>query len=83
MTFSERATPQKVVDSDKLKVLTDAKAIAEEWCVPARLKNVLSHMPADLGIEGMRQVIVAMQEDILREAAGEIVSSREVLARHW
>lgn len=77
--FEERKTPQKVVDSTKLAVLADANAIAEEWVTPMRLAHVLDKM-SDAGIEQTRDVIVAMVEDVRREAKGEIVESREAMS---
>lgn len=71
--FSERSTPQKVVDPAKLLVLQEANEIATEWTTEARLRNILSHMPPDTGIEKTGLIIKTMVEDIRREAAGEIV----------
>lgn len=45
--FSERATPQKTVSSDKLVVLKAAEAIAEEWVTPMRLDHVLDKLPIE------------------------------------
>ncbi len=73
--FSERATPQKVVDPAKLQVLADADAIAQEWVTPMRLAHVLDKL-GDVGIEDTRKVLSAMNEDIAREAEGEIVGSK-------
>jgi hypothetical protein len=77
--FAERATPQKVEDPTKLKVLADAKAIADEWVVPERLRHVLDKLPSPetLSMERVREVIAAMQEDVKREASKEIVWGRE------
>lgn len=77
--FEERATPQKVVDPSKLQVLTEASAIATEWVTPMRLSHVLDKMPG-ADITKTPQVIAAMIEDVYREAAGEIVESKEVRA---
>lgn len=77
-SFSERATPQKVVDLDKLQVLSDAKAVAEEWVTAMRLSHVLDKIPG-ANIEQTKDVIKAMQDDVLREAKGEIVESKDVL----
>lgn len=73
--FSERATPQKIVDPDKLKVLADADAIAQEWVTEMRLSHVLDKL-GDVGIEQTKRVIDAMVADVQREASGEIVDSR-------
>jgi hypothetical protein len=76
----ETATPRKVVDPDKLAVLTKAGEIADEWVTPTRLSHVLDKLGPEIGIERMRDVISAMTEDVLREGAGEIVDSREARA---
>lgn len=75
--FSERKTPQKVVDKDKLAVLTEAKAVAEEWVTEMRLTHVLQRFP-DVGIEQTGNVIKAMIADVYREAEGEIIQSKDV-----
>lgn len=74
--FSERATPQKVIDPDKLKVLAEAEAIAQEWATPMRLTHILDKFPG-AGIEKTGEVIKAMIEDVYREANGEIVESKD------
>jgi hypothetical protein len=75
--FSERGTPQKVVDATKLAVLAEASAIAQEWVTPMRLAHVLDKLPRPLDMSTTPQVIVAMVADIYREAAGEVVESRD------
>ncbi len=75
--FSERATPQKVVDPAKLAVLAEASAIAQEWVTPMRLAHVLDKLPRPLDISSTPRVIAAMIADVCREAAGEIVESRD------
>ena len=77
--FSERRTPQVVQDPAKLKVLEDAKAIADEWVTPMRLQHVLDKLPRGIGMEATRTVVDAMIEDVRREAKGEIVESKEAL----
>jgi hypothetical protein len=79
--FEERSTPQKVMDPEKLKVLTEATAIAEEWVTPMRLSHVLDKLPMgpNVGMEHVPIVIRAMQEDVAREAKGEIVTSKEAM----
>jgi hypothetical protein len=77
--FQETATPRKVVDPSKLLVMAEANAIAHEWCTEMRLSHVLDAFPdADITMTG--KVIAAMKEDIAREAAGEIVESKEAWA---
>lgn len=77
--FSERATPQKTVSTDKLAVLSAAEAIAEEWVNSHRLEHVIAHLEVNdtkMSIENIPQIIAAMIEDIYREASGEIVESK-------
>ena len=76
--FEERATSQKIVSAEKLKVLEAATAIAQEWVVPNRLTNLLSHMLPDRGVEHTGEIIKAMIVDVQREAVGEIVWSKDV-----
>lgn len=75
--FEERATPQKIVSPERLAVLEEATAIADEWVTDMRLTHVLDKLPRGIGMEATKQVIDAMVEDVLREAAGEIVDSKE------
>lgn len=75
--FSETKTPRPVVDPTKMKIWEDAQAVADEWVTENRLQHVLSKIPGhDIG--RMREIIAAVQEDVLREGAGEIVDSKEV-----
>ena len=76
----ETTSPRKVVDPDKLQVLTRATEIADEWVTPTRLAHVLDKLDPNAGIERMRDVIGAMTEDVMREGVGEIVDSREARA---
>jgi hypothetical protein len=76
--FRETKTPREV-DPAKMQVLLDAKAIAEEWVTPMRLRHVLDKMPHGTSLEQMRDVIHAMTEDVKREAEGEIVLSKEAI----
>jgi RNA ligase len=73
----ETTSPRKVVDPSKIEVLRAANEIADEWVTPTRLAHVLDKLGPDVGIENMRDVIAAMTDDVIREAAGEIVDSRE------
>lgn len=75
--FKETKTPREV-SPEEFKVLEDAKAIAEEWVTEMRLEHVLDKLPQDISMEGTRDVIVAMVEDVYREAKGEIIESKEV-----
>jgi hypothetical protein len=75
--FSERATPQKVIDPAKLEVLSRATAIAQEWVTPMRLAHVIDKLAEPRDMTATPRVIRAMIEDVYREAAGEIVESKE------
>ena len=69
---------KREVSEEQLKVLSDAKEIAEEWVTNLRLEHVLQKFPADVSMESMGDVIKAMIEDVYREGHGEIVESKEV-----
>lgn len=73
--FRETRSP-RVVDPEKMKVLADAQAIADEWVTPMRLSHVLDKIPG-ASLEQMPVVLSAMIEDVEREAVGEIVVSGE------
>lgn len=79
--FSERKSKAdtKTIDPEKLKVLENAKEIAEEWVTPIRLEHVLDKLPQGLDMEDVPLLIKAMQEDVIREAGDEIVPSKEAL----
>ena len=75
--FSETKTKRQVSLTDEdLKVLEDAKEIAEEWVTPMRLIHVLQKFPSDATMEYTTKIIEAMYEDVEREAEGEIVKSK-------
>ena len=78
--FRETTAPRKVVSADKLELIKDAQKIADEWVTDMRLKHVLDKMPDATGMEKTREVIRAMQEDVIREAKGEIVEAPQALA---
>ena len=75
--FQETKTKRKVVDPEKLKVLSEAKDIAEEWVTPMRLSHLLGKIE-NPDITMMGDFIKSMIEDVQREAEGEIVWSKEV-----
>ena len=74
--FSETKTKREM-DPAKLKVLSDAKDVSEEWVTPTRLNHVLDKIE-EPGMEKMRDIIRAMQEDVKREGEGEIIWSKAV-----
>lgn len=76
--FSERSTPQKIVDPAKLLVLTAVEEIAKEWVTPMRLAHVVDKLPAPHTLAQVPVLIEAMVEDVLREASGEIVDSKDM-----
>lgn len=80
--FVERQNePEPGVDPERLAVLNGAQAIADEWVVPMRLTHVLDKLdPPATSIRDTGRVVKAMTEDVTREAAGEIVISREATA---
>ena len=69
---------KREVSPEQLKVLSDAKEIAEEWVTNKRLEHVLQRFPADVGMEAMGDIIKAMIEDVYREGRDEIVESKAV-----
>jgi hypothetical protein len=80
--FGETKTPREV-SPDKLRKIEEAKAIANEWVTRERLNHILGK-GIEAKIENTGKVIELMTEDIIREAAGEIVDSsnaRKEIAR--
>jgi len=79
--FRETKTP-RIISYEELKVLSDAKEIAEEWVTRQRLNHVLDKMD-NVNIADTKQVITNMWEDVYAESEGEIEYSRAaVLAIH-
>jgi len=75
--FMETSRPRKVQDPAKLKVLEDAKEVAEEWVTLMRLGHILDKIK-DVSMSNMKEIINAMTEDIKREGEGEIIWSKPV-----
>lgn len=69
---------KREVSPEQLKVLSDAKEIAEEWVVTNRLDHVLQKFPADVSLESMGDIVKAMIADVYREGRNEIVESQAV-----
>lgn len=75
--FAERKTVPNV-DPAKREIMEKADAIAMEFVTDTRMAHVLDKLgnPTDMAATG--EVIKAMVEDVMREASGEIVDSKEV-----
>ncbi len=74
--FSEIKTPRDV-SPEKLRVIEEARAIADEWVTPMRLEHIISSNGLELCMENIGRVIPLMIEDIIREAEGEIKDSAD------
>lgn len=75
--FMETKTSRKVQDPIKMKILSDAKAVADEWVTIMRLNHVLDKIE-NPSMQSFGCVIKAMHEDIKREGDKEIVWSKPV-----
>lgn len=75
--FKETSTSRQVVDPEKMKVLEDATAVADEWVTLTRMQHVLDKLPGHC-MEKMRDIISAMTEDVNREGKGEFIPSEAV-----
>ena len=75
--FRETRSP-RVIDESKLELQENAQKIADEWVTENRLLNALSHMSFTRDIKDTGKVIQYILEDVRREAADEIVQSKEV-----
>lgn len=79
--YKEREHAPRLKNPDELKMLEDAKLIADEWVNDMRLIHVLDKLRAsnnEIDEKLMNIVIKAMVEDVYREANGEIVESKAV-----
>lgn len=75
--FKETATKREV-SFEELKILKDAKEIAEEFVVPMRLNHILDKANNLNNIKDTKKVIDLMIEDIGREAKDEIIMTNAV-----
>lgn len=64
--------------SDKVAILRNAEAIAEEWVTEMRLKHIIDKLTGVTSIEMMPMIIKAMIEDVYREGKCEIEESADV-----
>ena len=74
--FEERKHPPKVVDLSQRKVIEDAEKVADEFVTAIRLQHVLDKIflnneKYDISCTG--DVVKSMIEDVIREAAGEVI----------
>jgi hypothetical protein len=65
------------IRTDKLEVLKEARAIADEWVTEMRLDHILGKIQGEVGVEKTGEIIKAMIADIEAESVGETVMSRE------
>lgn len=70
-----------IKNKEKLVVLQRAKEIADEWVTEMRLTHVLDKIEGEHDVSRMGEIIKAMQEDVVREAEGEIVVSKDALGQ--
>jgi len=65
------------ITPEKLKILENAKEIAEEWVTSERLNHVLTRSLVEKDIKNTGKIIQLMIEDVLKESKGEIINSLE------
>ena len=75
--FMETKTKREV-NPEKVKILKESNAIADEWVTPMRLNHVLDKLGNPNDMKETKNVITAMIEDVYREAKGEIEESQNV-----
>lgn len=77
----ERKNTPKVGDPEKLKIYEAAEAAVDEFVTDGRLVHVLDKVfpgGAEMTIQKTGDVVRAMIEDVLREAYGEVIDSKEL-----
>jgi len=75
--FKETKTSRKVKDPNQQKIWEKAQETAEEWVTLMRVNHVLDKIENPC-IEKMREIIIAMSEDIKREGDKEIIWSKPI-----
>jgi len=75
--FKETAKPRPVLSPEKLQILENANAIADEWVTLMRLHHILGKRE-NPQVKQTGEIISEMIEDVKREAAGEIVWNNDV-----
>lgn len=74
--FAERVNTPK--NPEDIKVLEEAKAIADEWTTPMRFFHVIDKIPNILKRDEFIPIVInAMVEDVYREAKDEIVEGKK------
>lgn len=73
---SETKTNREVT-GEKLEVLNKAQEIAQEWCTDMRLEHVLDAFQ-NPDTKDIPSILENMFQDILREAEGEIIPSKDL-----
>lgn len=77
--FSERKSKVDTrTDPGRLKVLSNANAIAEEFITEMRLTHVLDSLGNPNDESSIPKIMATMIEDVEREGKGEIIESKEV-----
>jgi len=76
--FKERGNvPKLSVDPEKLEILTEAQAIAEEWVTENRILNAKTHFKeGEWQMENFSNLLQYIVDDVYREAKGEIVEGK-------
>jgi len=75
--FRETKTPRKI-DPEKLRIIADAKKVADEWVTDMRLRHIVDKADCEFKMENIPIFIKLMIEDVKREGEGEIVWSKTV-----
>lgn len=75
--FRERKSIPNV-DPAMRELMEKADEIAEEWVTEMRMNHVLDKLMLENDFKNIPAVIAAMQEDVTREAEGEIVDNKAV-----
>ena len=75
--FSETKTKREIT-GEALEVLNKAEDIAVEWVTDMRLEHVLDKLSPNLEMKDIPLIMAAMYEDVIREAKGEIIESKDL-----
>lgn len=75
--FGETKTKREIT-GEALEVLNKAEDIAVEWVTDMRLEHVLDKLSPNLEMKDIPLIMAAMYEDVIREAKGEIIESKDL-----